>query len=682
MELGFQAGIARIEQYVQNGYNGAPGDTITNLNAYYAQDQNWQNNVSYWSGIPKNQQLDPNNPTQMAALAYGILKAENVNNPALNTPEGQALQAQAQAHAASPTSLKGDAVLNSIQKFLNFTAPIPGSVPVLPSNSFSPTTVPPPSSQLRSPQNGSLSPIPGVVTGSDLGFSSGPNASNSNLPSQTQPLSPDANGVTAPPNSPQPIDNGVTPPVNFSAIPSNAFGDPVGALMQGIEVPGPGIGFDGGSFLPAPALLPDLDIPENSGGPATLNIPETPSFGALSGLAGEIGAIIGAVISASAQESASNEEQAAAVADAAALNDNSDDDSNSDAFAPVVLDLSGKGINITPLTSSNMFVDLAGNGFENRTAWAGAGNAVLFFDPNNTNEITNPDQVIFTDWDPTATTDLQALEDVFDTNHDGSLDAGDADFSQFKLMVTNANGTTSVETLAQAGITSINLTANYVTQTFTDGSSIDGETTFTTTSGTTGTAATVTFATDPNGFAVENTTTVNADGSTTIDNKAFNADGSLANETISTISADGLSKTIDFDDSGNGIIDHVQTDNTVLNADGSTTETLSDFNGAGVLEDSTVTTTSADGGAEAQLPGNPSVIYCWHSANPLRAMESRQRRVNSLGLWYYRPRPLADDDLHRRRVEPRRRARRARVAPHQTDLCADVRDFHRARAER
>jgi hypothetical protein len=157
--------------------------------------------------------------------------------------------------------------------------------------------------------------------------------------------------------------------------------------------------------------------------------------------------------------------------------------------SPIVLDLSGKGINITPLTSSNMFVDLAGNGFENRTAWAGAGNAVLFFDPNNTNEITNPDQVIFTDWDPTATTDLQALEDVFDTNHDGSLDAGDADFSEFKLMVTNANGTTSVETLAQAGISSINLTANYVTQTFTDGSSIDGETTFTTISGTTGTAA-------------------------------------------------------------------------------------------------------------------------------------------------------------------------------------------------
>ena len=93
--------------------------------------------------------------------------------------------------------------------------------------------------------------------------------------------------------------------------------------------------------------------------------------------------------------------------------------------------------------------------------------------------------------------------------------SGDADWSDFKLMVTNADGTTSVETLAQAGITSINLTANATSQTFTDGSSIDGETTYTTATGT-GTVATVTFAADANGYAVQSATTVNSDGSTTI----------------------------------------------------------------------------------------------------------------------------------------------------------------------
>ena len=263
-------------------------------------------------------------------------------------------------------------------------------------------------------------------------------------------------------------------------------------------------------------------------------------------------------------------------------------------YGPVVLDLAGKGINIAKLTSSNAFENLSGDGYKHRTAWAGAGNAVLFFDPNNTNAITQANQVIFKDWDPTAKTDMQALLDVFDTNHDGKLDAGDADFSEFKLMVTNADGTTSVETLAQAGITSIDLSANNVTQTFSDGSSIDGETTYTTTSGATGTAATVTFAADPNGYVVQSTTTTNATtGAVTVDNKALRADGSLASETISATSSDGMTRTVEFDLNGDGQIDVVQTDDTVANATG-TVETLTDTTLAGILIDSTVTITSTD----------------------------------------------------------------------------------------
>ena len=263
---------------------------------------------------------------------------------------------------------------------------------------------------------------------------------------------------------------------------------------------------------------------------------------------------------------------------------------------------------------------------------------MLFIDPNNTGKITEANQVIFTDWDPTAKNDMQALEDVFDTNHDGKLDAGDAAFSQFKLMVTNADGTTTVETLAQAGITSIDLNANSVNQSFTDGSSIDGETTFTKSDGTTGTAATVTFATDANGYAVKTTTTHNADGSTTIDNAALNADGSLANETISTTSADGLSRTISYDDAGNGIIDHVQTDVTVDNADGSTTETLSNRNGAGVFENQTITTTSADGNRAHGFDGR------WRLRSDASVADARQcRRL---------------DDDHRHRGECQRLAAR------------------------
>ena len=268
---------------------------------------------------------------------------------------------------------------------------------------------------------------------------------------------------------------------------------------------------------------------------------------------------------------------------------------NGDAPLPIILDLSGQGVSITQLTSSSQFV-VGEDAYDHRTAWAGAGSAVLFVDPNGDNAIRNADQYVFSDWDPAATSDMEALKDVFDTNHDGKLDAGDADFAQFKLMVTNADGTTSVETLADAGIASIDLTDNSVTQNFVDGSSIDGETTFTKTDGTTGTAASVTFAAEAGGTVLETPlVTVNPDGSTTIDDATIHPDGSLANETISTTSADGLTKNIAFDDAGNGIIDRRQTDDTVVGADGSKTETVSDTNGAGVLEDSTTTTTSADG---------------------------------------------------------------------------------------
>lgn len=42
------------------------------------------------------------------------------------------------------------------------------------------------------------------------------------------------------------------------------------------------------------------------------------------------------------------------------------------------------------------------------TIQAGAGNAVLFFDPNNTNGITQADLVIFTDSNPSAATEIDS----------------------------------------------------------------------------------------------------------------------------------------------------------------------------------------------------------------------------------------------------------------------------------
>ncbi|MBR0900708.1 hypothetical protein JQ616_37630, partial [Bradyrhizobium tropiciagri] len=274
--------------------------------------------------------------------------------------------------------------------------------------------------------------------------------------------------------------------------------------------------------------------------------------------------------------------------------DGSPGDGNVD-VAPVILDLTGKGINITPLGSSDHYFDLTGDGYQSRTAWAGLGNGTLVLDLSGQGDINNPLDFEFTKWDPTAKSDMQALEDIFDTNRDGKLDAGDADWSKFGVLVTNPDGTTQFESLSQLGITSIDLATNNNSNVLSDGSEILGTTTYTKSDGSTGTAADVSLAYDANGYLTQTSTTVNSDGSTSIDVKAFNPDGSLANETVSTTSADGLSVTLQFDDSGSGLFDRSQTDVTTNNSDGSRTATISTRDAAGTLLNGSITTTSADG---------------------------------------------------------------------------------------
>jgi hypothetical protein len=94
----------------------------------------------------------------------------------------------------------------------------------------------------------------------------------------------------------------------------------------------------------------------------------------------------------------------------------------SDLF-PVALDLNGDGVQLTPVTSSNTFFDMAGDGYQHLTAWAAPGDALLAYDANNDGKIDQQNEIDFTQWDPTATSDMQALRDVFDTNHDGKLSA-------------------------------------------------------------------------------------------------------------------------------------------------------------------------------------------------------------------------------------------------------------------
>src|SRR5262249_16434449 len=90
-------------------------------------------------------------------------------------------------------------------------------------------------------------------------------------------------------------------------------------------------------------------------------------------------------------------------------------------------------------------------------------------------------------------------------------------------------------------------------------------------------------------------TVLNADGSRTETITDSNSDGSLRDRTVVTTSANGLSTITHRDVAGTATFNATRTHVSVLNADGSVTETVTDTNGNGTLRDKTVTTTSADG---------------------------------------------------------------------------------------
>jgi Ca2+-binding RTX toxin-like protein len=266
---------------------------------------------------------------------------------------------------------------------------------------------------------------------------------------------------------------------------------------------------------------------------------------------------------------------------------------------PIIFDLDGDGIQITELSQSTIFIDATGDGLENRTAWAGAGDGVLFYDPDNTGEITEMRQYVFTEWDPTATSDMEALAAVFDSNGDGVFDALDDAWGDFKIMVTNADGSTTAQTLDQLGITSIDLTADATNIELPDGSVITGQTTFTWSDGTTGTVADVTLIAEAYGHRLEQVETFDAAGTRTEVTTAYDADGSIAFVNTSVTSSDGAQIANSYDDDGDGVVDRLQTIETVTAVDGSTVKTVTNSMGAvaatAILLNQTVTSTSADG---------------------------------------------------------------------------------------
>lgn len=172
-------------------------------------------------------------------------------------------------------------------------------------------------------------------------------------------------------------------------------------------------------------------------------------------------------------------------------------------YSPILLDLDGTGVTITELSHSQTYIDAGGDGLQHRTAWAGAGDGVLYIeDDDGEAGITDKREYVFTEWDPTAKDDMAALRAVFDSNGDGKLTSADTRFADFRVMVTKADGATGIKTLAQLGITEIGLMADTTRIELADGSVITGQSTFKI-GGQTRTVANTTLVAEADGHRVE-----------------------------------------------------------------------------------------------------------------------------------------------------------------------------------
>ncbi|ALK89388.1 Ig-like domain-containing protein [Limnohabitans sp. 63ED37-2] len=130
--------------------------------------------------------------------------------------------------------------------------------------------------------------------------------------------------------------------------------------------------------------------------------------------------------------------------------------------APVLLDLNRDGT----IGYASTVMDVNSDGTLDATHWAAPQDGVLVWDKYADGMVHDHSQFAFAQ---NGGTDLQGLAEVFDTNHDGQLNEADAKFAEFKVWQdANGNGVSDageVRSLADLGITSIDLTSDGTTRT-------------------------------------------------------------------------------------------------------------------------------------------------------------------------------------------------------------------------
>ncbi|WP_161791861.1 calcium-binding protein [Candidatus Jidaibacter acanthamoebae] len=126
---------------------------------------------------------------------------------------------------------------------------------------------------------------------------------------------------------------------------------------------------------------------------------------------------------------------------------------------PLVLDISGKGINLIHVDKSMVMFDLDGDGFKEKVGWIGEGSGLLVIDKNNDGIINNINE-LFGNQNTSGFADLRQ----FDKNKDGIINKHDEIYNKLRVWVDkNANGISEAKelfTLESLQIEKINLNSH------------------------------------------------------------------------------------------------------------------------------------------------------------------------------------------------------------------------------
>ncbi len=165
---------------------------------------------------------------------------------------------------------------------------------------------------------------------------------------------------------------------------------------------------------------------------------------------------------------------------------------------PIAIDLDGNGFEFTDVDDSNVFFDVNGDGWKRKMAWTKPGDGLIAFDKDGNGKIESFDEIAYVGYAPGQQTDLAALRQAFDTDHNGVLDAGDAKWSQFGVWQdANSNGVNDdgeYRSLSDMGISAIGLASDGRFQVI-DGQTVHGLAVATKTDGSTLAVADVTLRT-------------------------------------------------------------------------------------------------------------------------------------------------------------------------------------------